>query len=451
MDRKLLLKNALICTPSRIIRADLQTEGEFIAKIGRDLSSPDAELIDCHELLVLPGLIDEHVHFREPGFTQKGTIRDESRAAALGGVTSFMDMPNTSPPAVTLEALSAKEEIAARDSLINYAFYLGADREHLDELKKADPHRVPGLKIYMGSSTGSLLLEDEGTLRRFFQASPLLIATHCEDNGIIRGNLRLYQERLGDNLPQTLHPFIRTRECCLKSAQLAVSLAEECQARLHLMHLSTKEELELLRPYQHQPLYSRLVTGEACLPHLCFESSAYMSLGALLKCNPAVKFEQDRRALVQAVESGLISTVGTDHAPHERELKEGDYLHTASGLPSVQFFLPALLELWQRGEISLEQLVRSGSSQVAERYGISKRGRIEEGAYADLALVNVKKSFTVTEDCIVSRCGYSPFMGHTFPCSVIHTIVNGRTVVRDGQICPQPAGLPLKFGESSGA
>ncbi|MCR5536048.1 MAG: amidohydrolase family protein [Succinivibrio sp.] len=445
MTSKILLKNALICSPDRIIRADLLTDGEFIAKIGKDLSSQDAETVDCHELMILPGLIDEHVHFREPGMESKATIRSESRAAALGGVTSFMDMPNNQPPTTTLEALEHKHELARRDSLVNYAFYLGADAQHLAELERLDPKKVPALKIFMGSSTGSLLLDDEKLLREIFRRSPVLIATHCEDNAIINRNLKLYKERHDGRLGHELHPFIRSRDCCLKSASLAVELALESKARLHLMHLSTKEEVELIRPYQKGDLYTRSITAEACIPHLYFEASAYPKLGGLLKCNPAVKFEQDRSALVQGVEDGLIITVATDHAPHEKELKCGEYLNTASGLPSVQFSLLVLLELWKRGELSLEQLMRAGSSNVAERYGIVGRGRLEEGAYADLALINVKKPFTVTQDKIASPCGISPFLGHTFPCSLIHTLVNGQFVVRDEKLIETACARPLSF------
>lgn len=445
MPNKILLKNATLVCPERIIRSDLLIDGPFIAKIDRDISDAEAKVIDCHELLVIPGLIDEHVHFRDGELSDKATIFSESRAAALGGVTSFMDMPNTSPAVTTLCALEKRRDKASSDSLINYAFYLGATKDNLEEIKRADARQIAGIKVYMGATTGDLLLDDYHSLKQVFAASPALIATHCEYTPLIVLNEKRARQSYKDNIPFALHSIIRNRDCCIESSKTAIALAKETGATLHILHISTKEEVQLLKELKIGSIEKRQISGEACIPHLFFSECDYDRLGPLLKCNPAVKTEQDRLCLVNAVEDGIIPTVGTDHAPHEISRKTGNYLQCASGCTSIQYGLLCLCELWKRGELSLESMVRSTSTNVAKRYQLKDRGRIEEGTYADLALINPLKSHKVTEDDIASSCHWSPFLGMTFPCSVEHTIVNGRLIVEHGRICSDNAGMALEF------
>lgn len=442
---RILLKDAAIATPSRIIREDLLIEGNLIAKIAPNISSEGARVIDCHELLVMPGLIDEHVHFREPGMTHKATIYTESRAAVLGGVTSYLDMPNNNPPILDEEGLNLKKGIASRDSVANYGFYLGAGADNLEAIKRISPKDYAALKIFMGSTTGNLLLDDLTTLAKVFVNAQTLICTHCEDSNIISKNEKLALEHYGEDIPFSLHRIIRSEEACVESSKLAIELAKETGARLHLMHLSTAKEVELLKDYMFGNCRTRQISGEAVIPHLYFSESDYERLGGFLKCNPAVKTEKDRLALIQALEDGVITTIGTDHAPHEIEAKSGNYKHCASGIPSVQFSLLALLDLWKRGELSLETIIKATSENVAARYRIKNRGKIEEGYYADLAIINPLKPHTVEKSEIVSKCGHSPFSEHTFSCSVVHTIVNGNLVVENGRLVDESCGCALEF------
>jgi dihydroorotase len=445
--KKLLLKNANIFSQNRIIQGDLLTDGPYIAKLGGSISAPEgAEVVDCHGMLALPGLIDEHVHFRDPGMPQKATIFSESRAALLGGTTSFMDMPNTNPPTVTRQALDDKLAVAARDSAANYAFYLGATADNLEEIKSADPARYAAIKIYMGATTGNLLLDDEKALVKVFAAARTLIAVHCEYTPIIDENTRRAKAGYGDKIPFYVHPVIRNRDCCIRSTQQAIELALGTGARLHVLHVSTKDEVEMLRPYVFGNARTRQISGEAAIPHLMFSDADYQNLGGFLKCNPAVKTEGDRLAIARAVDEGVLTTVGTDHAPHELAAKTGDYAHCASGCTSVQFALPSLLELSRRGEISLEQAVNAATANVADRYRVKNRGRLVEGAFADIAVVDMSTPHTVTKEDVASPCGWSPFVGHTFPCSVVHTIVNGNVAVRDGALVEgDQHGMALEF------
>ncbi len=445
--KKLLLKNANIFCRDRIIQGDLLTDGPYISKLGGEIAaSSDTAVIDCHGMLALPGLIDEHVHFRDPGMPQKATIRSESRTALLGGTTSFMDMPNTNPPTVSVEALDKKLEKAASDSAANYAFYLGATSDNLEELKRADPSRYAAIKIYMGATTGNLLLDDEKALINVFANARTLIATHCEYTPIIDENLKTARLNYGDKIPFYVHPVIRNRDCCIRSTQLAIELALGTGARLHILHVSTKDEVEMLRPYVFGNARNRQISGEAAIPHLMFSDGDYQNLGGLLKCNPAVKTEQDRLAISKAVDDGILTTVGTDHAPHELSAKQGDYMHCASGCTSVQYALLSLLELARRGEISLENAIRAASANVADRYRIKGRGVLDEGMYADIAIVDPSAPHTVTFSDIASPCKWSPFIGHTFPCSVVHTIVNGKVAVQDGTLVDDDLhGMPLEF------
>lgn len=442
---KLLFKNATVVCRDRIRRTDLLTSGAFIERIDKDIDCADAEVIDCRGLVMIPGLIDEHVHFRDLGLSSKATIASESKAAVLGGVTSFMDMPNTNPPTVDGKSLEDKKLIAARDSLANYAFYLGATPDNLEEIKKADPKSIAGIKVFMGATTGNLLVDDLKYLTKVFASAPCLVATHCESTEIIKKREQAAYEHYGDNIPFSMHPVIRNRDCCLKSSELAVELAKATGARLHIMHISTAEEVDLLRQYMLGDISKRQISGEACIPHLMFSDCDYDRLGGFLKCNPSVKTERDRLALVKAVSDGVLTTVGTDHAPHELEKKTGSYRSCASGTTSVQFSLLAMCDLWKRGELSLEEIVQTTSTNVALRYGIKNRGFIEEGACADLAVINPVLPHTVTKDEIASTCGWSPFVGHTFACSHVHTVVNGNLIVKDGVIVSDEKGQALEF------
>lgn len=444
---KIALKNATVMCESGFKRTEVLIEDRLIAKIDPQVNTDGAKVIDCRGMLVLPGLIDAHVHFRQPGMEKKATIKTESAAAALGGVTSFMDMPNTNPPTVSMDALNGKKDIAKKDSYVNYAFYLGASDKNLEEVKRADPHEIAGVKIYMGSTTGGLLLEGESALVKMFKASPTLVATHCEDNAIINANTALAKEMYGDHIPFNMHPIIRSRDCCIKSSALAIEAAKEAGARLHLAHLSTAEEVEMMREFASGPLNSRQVTGEVCIPHMFFNESDYDRLKGFLKCNPSVKYERDRRALLAGLRKGLISTIGTDHAPHELEVKTSEnYLNVASGLPSVQYSLSVIFELSKRGEISLEEGIKAATCNVAERFGIEKRGTIKEGYYADLVVFDPGESFIVEQKDIASLCGWSPMLGQRFKGRVRDTIASGRLVVQDYAIASEPGdAMALRF------
>lgn len=445
---QIALKNATIMTADGFRRGEMLIDGPYIAKIDTHVTPNTTEVneIDCHGMLVLPGLIDAHVHFRQPGMEQKATIASESRAAALGGVTSFMDMPNTSPSTTTVELLHQKQALAQRDSLVNYGFYLGGSENNIEEVKKVDPHEIAGIKIYMGSTTGNLLLDDDHALMQMFAAAPTIVAVHCEDNAIVNANTKRAREMYGEHIPFNMHPIIRSRECCLKSTQLAIAVAEATKARLHIMHISTKDEVELLTQYAPknaarttlEEIHNRQISAEVCIPHLFFNESDYPRLQGFLKCNPAVKYEFDRLSLVQGLRRGILTTIGTDHAPHELAVKQNnDYLKVASGLPSVQFSLPVIFDLFKRGEISLEEGIKAATCNVAARFGVEKRGSLKEGNFADVVIVDPRERYTVHEDDIISLCHWSPFVGQSFTCRIAHTIASGVQVVRDGQICAQ--------------
>ncbi len=442
---KLLLKNAVLVTPERIIRNDLLIEDRIITKIDRDISCDDARVIDCHEYVVLPGLIDEHVHFRQPGMEQKATIYSESRAALLGGVTSYLDMPNNNPSTCTMELLNAKKALASKDSAANYGFYLGANDDNLEEIRKAPVREIAGIKVFMGSSTGNLLVDRYEKLMPIFESARTIIALHCEDTATILKNEKTAKEHYADSVPFFMHPVIRNRDCCIKSTALAIEIAKQSGARIHIMHISTKEEVQMLSELKFGNVVNRQISGEACIPHLFFSESDYQLKQGFLKCNPAVKTEQDRLSLVQAVENGILTTVGTDHAPHELSVKTGPYFKCASGMPSVQFSLLALLDLWKRKEITLETIAKVTSQNVADRFHIKNRGHIAEGYYADLAVVDPNRRTSVTKSLIASKCGWSPFEGHSFASSVVHTVVNGSLCVENGVITDTGSAMPLEF------
>lgn len=443
---QIVLKNATIMTSQGFRRSEMLIDGPYIAQIDTNVSptSTDCTEINCQGMLVLPGLIDAHVHFRQPGREQKGTIASESKAAALGGVTSYMEMPNTLPATSTNELLHQKQAIAQHDSLVNYAFYLGASSDNLEEIKRADPHEIAGVKVYMGSTTGDLLLDESSALRQTFAASPALVTVHCEDNAIVNANTARAKEMYGEHIPFAMHPIIRSRTCCLKSTQFAIALAQDTNARLHIMHVSTKDEVELLASLAPKnaanataaEIYARQISGEVCIPYLMFNESDYARLKGFLKSNPAIKYEFDRLALLQGLRSNVLTTIGTDHAPHELNVKTSDdYTKVAPGMPSIQFSLPSIFALYKRKEISLEEGIRAASSQAAARFGVEKRGSLQEGNFADVVVVDPRERYTVHEDDIISLCHWSPFVGQSFTCKVTHTIASGNLVVRDGQIC----------------
>lgn len=438
---KKVIKGGTIINENKRFKADIAITDDKITSIQPNICTDNCEVIHAEDCYIIPGVIDDQVHFREPGLTHKGNIAEGSRAAAAGGVTSFMDMPNVKPATTTIKLLEAKQEIASRNSLINYSFYLGATVDNIDEIKRVDPHTTCGIKVFMGSSTGNMLIDDISALERLFAESPLLIATHCEDTPTINHNLAHYQEIFGNNIPPQYHPLIRSREACLKSSSLAASLARKYNSRLHILHLSTSEEIALL---DRQPLPEKQITGEVCVHHLWFNESAYLHKGNLVKWNPAIKTEQDRIALLDAVNHGIIDIIATDHAPHTIEEKNGSYTQSASGGPMIQHSLTVMLELAEQGAITLEKIVESLCHAPATLFGIEKRGFIREGYKADICIFH-KENWTVNKDNILYQCGWSPLEGQTFSNKVLTTLVNGTVVYDHGNFYSEHQGELLSF------
>ncbi len=440
----LLILGARLVNEARIEEKDLLVDHHGrIARIDGDLSSLRAdETIDAAGHYLLPGLIDDQVHFREPGLTHKATIATESRAAAAGGVTSYMEMPNVNPPTINMERLREKLAVAARDSAVNYAFHLGASNSNLEDVKTAPTDEIAGVKIFMGSSTGDMLVDDESALEGIFRHAPAPISTHCEHTPSILENERLYRERHGENIPFSAHPEIRSREACLRSSSLAVELAQTHDARLHVLHLTTKEELAL---FSDAPLPGKRITAEACVHHLHFDDSAYPTLGSLVKCNPAIKTREDRDAIRQAVNQGRIDVIATDHAPHAREEKDATYFQAPAGLPLVQHSLLLLLELWRDKIFSLETIVQRACHAPATLFGVRERGFLREGHHADLVLVNPDATTLVTPDTLHYKCGWSPLEGTRFRSRIAATIVSGQIVYRNGQILDHVRGRQISF------
>lgn len=404
---KKIIKGGTLVNENRIFQADILIENDRISCISDRLSEEaweNAEITDATGLFVIPGVIDDQVHFREPGLTHKGDIAEGSRAAAAGGVTSFMDMPNVVPPTTTLKRLEEKQEIARRNSAVNYSFYLGATSDNMDEIRNIDPHTTCGLKVFMGSSTGNMLVDKLESLEKIFSESPVLIATHCEDTPIINRNLALYKEQYGDDIPAGYHPLIRSREACYKSSSLAAALARKHNSRLHILHLSTAEEIALLDTGSRK---NKKITGEVCVHHLWFNDSAYLKKGNLVKWNPAIKTEKDRQALIQALNENRIDVIATDHAPHTLAEKSGPYTKAASGGPMVQHSLTIMLQLMEQGEIRLENIVDKMCHAPAELFRIKGRGYLREGYKADICLFG-KHPWQVTKENILYRCGWSP-------------------------------------------
>jgi len=445
----LLIRNASIINEGQTFTGSVLTEGEFISKIYREENLvPEALLnratvIDATGLWLMPGVIDDQVHFREPGLTHKGDIESESRAAIAGGVTSFMEMPNTNPQTVTMEALEDKFERAAERSYANYSFYMGATNDNLAELKKVDPRNVCGIKIFMGSSTGNMLVDNHKALEAIFSEIDMVIAVHCEEESIIRRNIEHYRKEFGDDVPIQYHPLIRSAEACYVSSSKAAELADKYGARLHILHLSTEREMSL---FDIKPLSEKKITGEACVHHLWFSDEDYSRYGSLIKWNPAVKTKEDRAGILQGVLQGRVDVIATDHAPHLLSEKEGGALKAASGGPLVQHSLQMMLELSRQGKITKEEIVHKMSHAPAILFNIWKRGYIREGYFADLILVDPKKEYTVSKDNIFYKCGWSPLEGQTFSSSIEKTILNGKIAFENGRV-NDIRGQALTFGE----
>jgi len=444
MNRPLLITNARLVNEGTHSESDLLIRDGRIARIDPAINAEDSmEIIDAAGAWLLPGMIDDQVHFREPGLTHKGGIWSESRAAVAGGITSYMEMPNTLPPTVTLDALADKYALAAEKSLANYAFYLGATNDNLEVIRALEPGAACGIKIFMGASTGNMLVDNEDTLSGIFRDARALIVTHCESTPIIKQNLEAALARHGRDIPVSEHPNIRSAEACYVSTQTAINLARRYSAPLHVLHLSTAREMELFEP---GPVEGKLVTAEVCVHFLHFDSDDYARLGNRIKCNPAIKTPADKAGLLGALRDGRLDIIATDHAPHTREEKaDSDYLKAPSGLPLVQDALLSTLELYHDGILTLEDIVLKTSHNVAQRYGVIDRGFLREGCWADLVLVATDRSTPVTRERVLSQCGWSPFEGQTFRSSIVATLVNGEVVYRDGEIIEREAAQRLEF------
>lgn len=439
-----LIRNANLVNEGKVFTADIFIKNGIIEKIDTNgISMPAAQVIDAAGLHMFPGAIDDQVHFREPGLTHKAELYTEAKAAVAGGVTSYMEMPNTSPPATTIELLEQKYTRASEVSLANYSFYMGTTNHNIDELLKVNESEVCGVKIFMGSSTGDMLVDNHATLERIFKNVPLLIATHCEDDNLIKGNLARFKEELGEHIDARYHAEIRSAEACYNSSSFAVQLAEKHNTRLHILHISTARETKLFR--NDIPLAKKRITAEACIHHLWFCDADYEKLGNLIKWNPAIKTAGDREAVFAAILDGRIDVVATDHAPHTLQEKQQTYFNAPSGGPLVQHSLQAMLEFYRQGKISLEQIAEKMSHNVAILFDIDRRGFIREGFYADLVLVDLNRKTTVSKDNLHYKCGWSPFEGQTFHSAITHTFVNGNLVWRNGSFDERHKGMRLKF------
>lgn len=449
MSSPFIICNALIVNEGRQFRGSVRVENGLIADVfegdlPEDFLLPENTLrLDAKGKCLMPGMIDDQVHFREPGLTRKGDLLTESRAAVAGGVTSFMDMPNTEPKATALDILEEKYHLAATKSLANYSFFLGASNDNLNEILKADPVKICGLKIFMGASTGNMLVDDPDILEKIFRQSPLRIVVHAEEESIIRENLAYFKKKYGEDIPVFAHPLIRSVEACFASSLKAVKLAKKYSARLHLLHLSTVRELELLE--NDKPLAEKSITGEVCVHHLWFDDRDYKRLGTKIKWNPAIKTEADKHGLFQGLLSGKIDIIATDHAPHTLEEKQQNYLSCPSGAPFVQHGLVTMLEYYHQQKISLETIVEKMCHGPAILYRIKNRGFIRKGFFADLLLVDLNDPWTVNKENILYKCEWSPLEGFSFRSRISHTWVNGNPVYQQGNIMESSQGMRLEF------
>lgn len=438
-----ILKNGVLVNEGRKTEADILIKNGKIEKIGASLTAVGAEIIDVKGSLILPGCIDDQVHFREPGLTHKASIYSESRAAVAGGITSYMEMPNTVPNATTQELLQNKYDIASKNSLANFSFFMGATNDNLEEVLKTDPKRVCGIKVFMGSSTGNMLVDNKETLEGLFSNVSMLIATHCEDEQTIQKNLQDAKEKYGENIPIEQHPVIRNEEACYLSSSLAVSLAKKHNARLHVLHISTAKETALFDAYT--PLAEKNITAEACVHHLWFTEDDYSTFGTKIKWNPAVKSKSDRDGIWAALLDNRIDVVATDHAPHTLEEKNNSYLNAPSGGPLVQHALLSMFEHAKNGKISIERIVEKMAHNPAILFRIEKRGYLREGYFADLVVVKPKASEVVAKENLLYQCQWSPFEGTKFSYSIDKTFVNGSLVYDRGQIIEAGVGKRLSF------
>lgn len=445
---KTLIKNALIINEGKKFRGYVIINGEIIEKVAAGDFSDEEEtasyikILDAEGLYLIPGVIDDQVHFREPGFTHKGDIRTESKAAVAGGITSYMEMPNTKPQTTTQELLEEKYKLAEAVSAANFSFYMGATNDNLKEVLKTDPSRVCGIKVFMGSSTGNMLVDSEDILTEVFRYSPTLVATHCEDEVTIQKNIKIAIGRYGENVPFSRHAHIRSAEACYRSSSKAVELATKYNTRLHVLHLSSAKEMEL---FSAGLAKEKRITAEVCVHHLWFTEMDYIKYGSLIKWNPAIKTETDREALRDAVITGKIDVIATDHAPHTLEEKTHAYFKAPSGGPLVQHSLPAILEMSLKGIFTIEKVVEKMCHIPADLFRISKRGYIREGYFADLVLVDPQKSWTVSKENILYKCGWSPFEGITFRHTITHTFINGQLAWNQGILNPDVRGKRLLF------
>ncbi|MBT8266240.1 MAG: dihydroorotase [Bacteroidia bacterium] len=432
--RQTLIKNARLVNEGKITHGDILIEGEFIKEIADAISakSADIQVIDAENNFVIPGVIDDQVHFREPGLTHKATIETESKAAVAGGITSFIEMPNTVPQATTIEKLEHKFDIASKTSHANFSFMFGGTNDNLDEILKVDPKKVAALKLFLGSSTGNMLVDDPEVLEKIFSSTKLVIAVHCEDEATIQKNLKEHIDKYGEDIPIKYHPIIRSEDACYLSSSKAIALAKKTGARLHVFHLSTGKETKLLS--NKVPLKDKQITAEVCVHHLWFSDEDYKEKGTLIKWNPAVKTAADRDQLWKALLDDRIDVIATDHAPHTLEEKQNKYTKSPSGGPLVQHALAAILEAYHNNVISIEKIVEKMCHNPAILFDIEKRGYLKEGYYADLVIINPNNPWTVTKENLMYKCGWSPFEGNTFRSRISHTFVNGTLVYNNFKV-----------------
>jgi len=441
--KRILLKNGLIVNRGQVKAGDLYIENGRIELVANIINLKSDVEIDCKGRYILPGIIDDQVHFRDPGLTHKSDLHTEPRSAVAGGVTSFMEMPNTKPPALTQELLEEKYQAAAVKSLANYSFYMGASNDNMEEVLKTDPRNVCGIKIFMGSSTGNMLVDNEATLEGIFSRCPMLIATHCEDEATVRGNEAIYRKKYGEEVPIECHPLIRNAEGCLLSSSMAVELARKHNTRLHILHISTKDELALFG--NDKPLREKRITAEVCVHHLYFNSDDYKKYGTQIKCNPAVKEAAHQLALLPALLDNRLDIVATDHAPHTWEEKQNTYFKAPSGVPLVQHSLNMMLEFYRKGQISMERIVEKMCHAPAECFRVSDRGYLDEGAWADVVILDPEKEWQVDKSNLYYKCNWSPFEGHVFKGKVETTIVSGHLAYQDGKFFEDKKGERLQF------
>ncbi len=438
-----LITNARLINEGRIVECDIRIQGDRIARIAPEISAQGADrVVDARGFLVAPGVIDDQVHFREPGLTHKGDLQSETRAAAAGGITSVMEMPNTNPATLTSELLEAKYARAAQVAAVNYAFYLGASNDNLADIQRLDPKTAAGVKVFMGASTGNMLVDNEQTLAGIFRDAPCLVATHCEYQPTMDANLAAALAKYGDEIPVWEHPLIRSREACKQSTEMAIGLAKRFGTRLHVLHITTAEELQLFTP---GPSENKQITAETCVHFLHFDDRDYARLGNWIKCNPAVKTKDDRSALIAAIHDGRIDVLATDHAPHTLEEKSRPYKQAPGGLPLVQYALPCLLQRVSEGLLSYPMAIEKFCHAPARMFDVHERGFVREGYFADLVLIDPNNTKTVNRVDVLSKCGWSPFEGEVLKHRIAHTFVNGHHVWNGSHVTPGVHGQRLRF------